>query len=110
MRLQSFLLKPNKSKPLLLRQIYGPSMLPVLAPGRIVLATCWFRKIQEGQVVIIFHEGLEKIKRVGAIQNGAVYVIGDNEEASTDSRQFGWLPIEAVVARVLFPRAGSSHH
>lgn len=34
-----------------------------------------------------------------------VYVVGDNAQASTDSRSFGWLQPDEVIAKVIWPRA-----
>lgn len=55
-------------------------------------------------VVIVHHEGLDKIKRIQKIQADQIFVVGDNHRASLDSRNFGWLPISSVVARVVWPR------
>lgn len=44
---------------------------------------------------------LEIIKRIQAIDgNGAIFLVGDNPSSSTDSRQFGAVPREQIVARV----------
>lgn len=44
---------------------------------------------------------LEIIKRIQAIDgNGAIFLVGDNPASSTDSRQFGAVPREQIVARV----------
>lgn len=56
-------------------------------------------------MVIIRHDGLEKIKRIKRVdpQHG-IYVLGDNPGCSTDSRHFGWIDRDAVVGRVVWPR------
>ena len=87
----------------LIRRVVGGSMLPHLVPGRIVLA-CRFRRLKSGDVVILLHDGLEKIKRVSSVDQDKVYVLGDNSAASTDSRQFGWVERQYVIGRVLWPR------
>ncbi len=92
--------KPKKPKLFLLRRVTGTSMLPALKPGTIVIAVRP-RHIRVGDIIIVVHDGLEKIKRITAIQDRHVFVQGDNAAASTDSRQFGWLPIEAVIANVV---------
>jgi phage repressor protein C with HTH and peptisase S24 domain len=95
---------PSRRKPLLLRRVNGKSMLPTLKPGRVVLASGWFRQIRPEQVVVVEHQGLEKIKRIRDVRHGRVFVVGDNARASLDSRSFGWLPVESVSARIIWPR------
>lgn len=81
-------------------------MLPHLVPGKIVLA--WgFGRPKIGDVVILTHDGLEKVKRIAHIEGERLYVIGDNAEASTDSRQFGPVDRTAVLAKVIWPRLQS---
>jgi hypothetical protein len=109
-------------------------MKPTLQPGRLVvgvrLPTAWYRLwLRPGWVVIVRHNGLDKIKRLARVErivtpNGKVkgvpdskrragwtagayrvYVVGDNATISTDSRQFGWLSAGAVQAIVIWPVA-----
>jgi len=96
----------------ILRRIAGDSMTPALRPGQLVLAVrvgrSWrglgrLLRVRPGQVVILRHDGLEKIKRVSRTRSGQVFVVGDNADASTDSRQFGWLSLDDVDAVVLWP-------
>ena len=97
--------KANKhKKPLLLRRIVGSSMSPKLPPGRVVLATGWFRSIKPGEVCIFQQDHKEKIKRVERISKGQIFFIGDNLNSSSDSRHFGWIKIDAVLAKVIWPR------
>lgn len=80
-------------------------MLPTLVPGSIIVATKVYKNIRVGDVVVIDHDGLEKLKRVELItDDGQVYVTGDNPNASTDSRSFGWLHESAVLGRLVWPR------
>ena len=106
MRLAKSSGKPKRLKaPFILRKIVGHSMLPVLPPGTVVIGLRYFRTLKPGYVVVIVHEGKEKIKRIGEIKDDKVFVVGDHPDASTDSRQFGWLNQEVIKAVIVWPRA-----
>jgi phage repressor protein C with HTH and peptisase S24 domain len=79
-------------------------MLPVLRPGQIIIASGLFRDLRPEAVVIVYHDKLEKVKRVQKIKGDRLFLVGDNPKASIDSRSFGWLPLTSVVAKVLWPR------
>lgn len=78
-------------------------MAPKLRPGQLIVATSLFRKLHPGQVVIVERDNKQLIKRIERIEADKLFVIGDNLAASIDSRQFGWLDRQAVIARVLRP-------
>jgi phage repressor protein C with HTH and peptisase S24 domain len=105
MRLLRFSGKQRKLKPpLLLRQIVGKSMLPSFREGGLLVASGWFKDVKPHDVVIVLHEGKEKVKRVHKVRNGELFLLGDNGAQSTDSRDFGWLPLEHITAKVIWPR------
>ena len=79
-------------------------MLPALRPGGIVLASGWHTPFKAGDIVVAWHNGLEKIKRIEATRNAQVYLVGDNPAHSTDSRAFGWLDKTYLVGKVVWPR------
>ena len=79
-------------------------MLPILPPGTVVVGSGLLPRAQLHAVVIVTHEGKEKIKRIIDIRDSEIYIIGDHEDDSTDSRHFGWLPKTSVVARVIWPK------
>lgn len=84
----------------IIRRVEGLSMLPTFSHGKIVVG--WrFRQPRVGDVVIARHHRIELIKRITEMQDGKVFLLGDNAEESTDSRQFGWLPAHAIVAVVV---------
>jgi len=80
-------------------------MTPTLHPGQIVVASGWFLRPRSGQVVIVNHNGLQKVKRIERVDpRRGVFVVGDNPHQSTDSRHFGWVSLNNIVGRVLWPR------
>ena len=78
-------------------------MLPVLKAGQLVIGR-QTRELRPGDVVIVSHDGLEKIKRIERQQGDLIYLLGDNAAASTDSRQFGWVQASHIVAKVVWPK------
>src|SRR5690349_17467489 len=108
MRLPLFLLRQRKRsrtnpKPrlFLLRRVNGDSMAPTLVHGDLVVGV-WPGRVKPGHMVVVRHDNLEKIKRVQAVRADGVFLVGDNAAHSTDSRDFGWLPLGAVTARVVW--------
>lgn len=77
-------------------------MLPTLPEGQLVFIVP-FGRPKVGDIVMVRHDGLEKIKRVARIDNARVYLLGDNPVASTDSRHFGWVGLETIVGRAVRP-------
>ena len=92
--------------------VAGNSMAPTLLEGD-WLVVSWAKEpavpaLKPGKVYVIERSdrpGIFVIKRLLEIGNGEnsgkVWVEGDNE-ASTDSRQWGWIPETELRARVLF--------
>ncbi|HSX17532.1 MAG TPA: S26 family signal peptidase [Patescibacteria group bacterium] len=79
-------------------------MMPALSPGTIVIARARPKRVVPGDVVIIRHEGRDKIKRVQQVGERGIYVVGDNQRLSTDSRDFGWLDMSTITGKVWWPR------
>lgn len=80
-------------------------MAPRLLHGDVVIVTRWFSRPKIGDVVVVNHAGKEKIKRITQVEPGRIFITGDNRLQSTDSRDFGWLEREKVIAKLLWPRA-----
>lgn len=76
-------------------------MLPTLKPNQEVLALCWFYKIKIGDLVVFKKSGKNMIKRVKRIMDKKIYVLGDNRNKSTDSREFGWIRLNQVSGKVI---------
>lgn len=87
-------------------EVRGRSMAPALLPGDLLLVERWTylrRRPFPGEVVLVRDPRLprrELVKRVAATDGAFVMLRGDASDASTDSRTFGGLPIEAVRWRV----------
>ncbi len=78
-------------------------MLPALHDGQLVVGR-QTHELRPGDVVIVSHNGLEKIKRIERQQGDLIYLLGDNPGASTDSRDFGWVQAKTIVAKVVWPK------
>jgi nickel-type superoxide dismutase maturation protease len=93
----------KRPKHFIIRQVNGDSMIPTLTPGQLVVGRRT-SDLRPGDVVIVCHDGLEKIKRIERQQGDLLYLLGDNSAASTDSRSFGWVQAESIVAKVVWPK------
>ena len=84
--------------------VTGESMLPTFEPGdRLLLGRTG--RLRPGQVVGLADPRNERrllVKRIHALHESTVEVRGDNEGASTDSRQFGPVPRAVLAGRVLY--------
>jgi phage repressor protein C with HTH and peptisase S24 domain len=80
-----------------LRRVQGSSMLPNFKPGKLVVFVRR-RFYKPGDLVLVRHGGLEKIKRIQKINGSRVFITGDKKKASTDSRHFGQLPLSSIKA------------
>jgi nickel-type superoxide dismutase maturation protease len=93
--------------------VEGDSMAPTLESGDYLVAVR-VRGVRRSSLVVVEHPdrpGYEMVKRVGALPGEHVedrilgadeyWVIGDNEDGSTDSRTFGAVPADAIRGRVV---------
>lgn len=87
--------------------IEGYSMAPTYLPGERLTAFRRWRRIHEGDVVVVRDPRnpsrwlLKRcVERVGSLLD----LRGDNAQASTDSRDFGLVPIRDVIYIVLASR------
>ncbi len=92
-----------------LRRIVGDSMLPTLKPGQIVLVS-HFKTLRVGSVVVALQNSREVVKRIASITGDwQLQLLGDNQVASTDSRQLGTVPKRHVLGVVIWPNTNSGH-
>lgn len=75
-------------------------MAPTFVHGKLAVAVYPFR-LRPGHVVIFRHHSREKIKRITHIEKKRVFVVGDNDAASTDSREFGWISRDQILGKVI---------
>lgn len=88
-------------------RVVGSSMLPTLTEGQQVLVDpgAYRRRPPEpGDVVVVrhpFRSDMKLIKRVASLEpGGGLRVVGDNPEASTDSRTLGIVAPQLLEGRV----------
>jgi len=93
--------------------VEGDSMEPTFSAGDWLMGR-WanyklsgLNRIKVGDVVVVERDeqpGIFYVKRVNKIrgeESAEIYLLSDNE-SGTDSRSWGWLPITAVRAKILF--------
>jgi len=86
------------------RRVSGASMKPSLTDDQTVLCVSG-RSCHEGDVVVARVGGREIIKRLTALRDDKVWLLGDNAACSTDSRGLGWINKSDIlgVMTVAFP-------
>ncbi len=83
------------------------SMEPALHPGDYVLVNRWaYRRAdpQAGDVVVLRNPEAHEQFLVKRVMSGdretGLFVLGDNDTHSRDSRQFGMVPLHLIVGKV----------
>ena len=63
-----------------------------------------FRKPKVGEVIVLRDPRTERLvlKRIRKSEDGMYFVVGDNEDKSTDSREFGSIKKESIIGKVCF--------
>jgi nickel-type superoxide dismutase maturation protease len=88
-----------------LYRVVGESMSPTFRHGDVLLGVRWYR-VAPRQIVVARTDKLV-IKRVDQISADGIWLLGDNSLASTDSRNYGWVPRSAIIAHIWFRVARS---
>ena len=81
--------------------VRGFSMVPALGDRDKVLIRPG-ASYKVGDVIVFRHQDRFDIKRVQSISDEGVFVVGDNEVASLDSRKFGHINPTDVVGKAVF--------
>ena len=84
-----------------LAEVYNPSMQPTLRPGD-QLVVHYGAAARPGDVVVVrhpFQHDLLIVKRAVERRPGGWWVMGDNPGVRNDSREFGAVPDDLLVAR-----------
>ena len=79
--------------------VHGLSMVPTLAPGEWLLVRR-DAAVREGAVVVVRLAGRLMVKRVTRVGDDGVWVQGDNDAVTDDSRTYGAVPCADVVGEV----------
>jgi nickel-type superoxide dismutase maturation protease len=102
---QPMALRPRRDLPLRTFVVADTSMRPTLEPGDRLLVATWLQ-LRPGALVVFRVPDAPRtfaLKRVAEVgSRGEVTVIGDNRNVSRDSRDYGSVPVELVVGRVVY--------
>jgi phage repressor protein C with HTH and peptisase S24 domain len=79
----------------------GLSMVPTYAPGERVIVK-YGASYEVGDVVLVDFKDRIDIKRVKQISGDQVFIEGDNTAVSVDSRQYGAVKNNRVIAKVIY--------
>lgn len=94
-------------------QVCGDSMTPTYKDNEVILSTRLFNRknLKIGDVVVTKFKYKDEteghqivIKRVADVYGGKVYLLGDNPTVSYDSRDYGYVPLDYVICRIIKPR------
>ncbi|MEV0678192.1 S24/S26 family peptidase [Actinosynnema sp. NPDC050436] len=99
---------PPAHSPLPLVRVVGPSMVPTLRTGDVVVLRR-SRPPRPGDLVLVrwaARPGQLSVKRAVRPVDGRWHVEGDNPFASTDSRALGAAEVLGVIRFRLWPRPG----
>ncbi len=101
--------KENQNKKILFKilKVKGDSMSPLINNNEFIVVSIIPYLLQKptiNDIVVLIHpsKNIKIIKRISQINKKKYFVIGDNSENSTDSRNFGFISHDLILAKVLF--------
>jgi len=80
-------------------------MSPILKSGTTIYGLRWFNTLKIDDIVIVDHEGREKIKLLTKIKDDQVYLTSGNRKKKQSIQDLGFVNIKSVKARVIWPRS-----
>ncbi len=81
-------------------EIRGRSMLPSLKEGDRVLVLKT-KNVKKGDVIVFSESGIDCVKRIHNADEDSVFVLGDNMQESTDSRNYGPISRKQVLGKAI---------
>ena len=81
--------------------VEGFSMAPTLG-DRDELVIRYDTGYDSGDIIVFTRNGQYDIKRVESVTDEGVFVLGDNEVASLDSRSYGRIDPASVIGKAIF--------
>ncbi|MFE2049351.1 nickel-type superoxide dismutase maturation protease [Streptomyces sp. NPDC059459] len=94
--------RPRGTLPFGPAEVTGPSMVPTLHHGDVLLVH-WGARVRPGDVIVLrhpFQQDLLVVKRAVERRGAGWWVLGDNAFAGGDSTDYGVVPGELVLGRV----------
>lgn len=82
-------------------KVDGESMEPEIQNGSIAIFCRLEKDYKEGDVVIAKVEGRQIVKRILTVDGGSVFLMGDNQAHSIDSRTFGEIDSRQILGKVI---------
>ena len=87
--------------------VSGYSMSPTYQDGQIIRSTRLYlsSRLKVGDVCVFDSPtGNTAIKRISNINLPFIFFEGDNQEDSTDSRNYGWVNKRCIISKIVNPR------
>ena len=81
--------------------VRGFSMSPALG-DRDRLIVRYGDSYAPGDVIVFSHQGRNDIKRIDHINDSGVFVLGDNDVASLDSRKYGYINPKEILGKAIY--------